>query len=57
MSYTLDLDESLDEESKAPRLIQGLPEPGEAPKDVSQNSQNEARSMAIPCYFLLYFLM
>ena len=36
-----DPDKSLDEESEASSLIQGFPEPGEAPKDVSQNGQNE----------------
>ena len=49
----LDTDKFADEESRIPRLIQCFSESREAPKDVSQNGQNEAKFMAVPHYFIL----
>ena len=51
-----DSDKSQDEESETSRLTQCFSESGEAPKDISQNDQNEAILMAIPCFLLFYFL-
>ena len=59
-----DPDKSLDEESEAFSLILGFPEPGEAPKEVSQcqNRQNEDtwQSHAVflnifLCFFIFYY--